>query len=115
MTQAVEQEIVGLTGAAVTRLFGADRYATGAAVAATFTVTRGTAFLATGENFPDALAGVPAAAQASAPILLTRPDALPDATVAELTRLDPQTLYILGGTAAVSDGVEGALVELIEG
>lgn len=63
------------------------------------------AFVASGETFPDALAGAPAAAALGGPVLLVRRDALPTATVQELDRLDPQRIVVLGGESAVSAAV----------
>lgn len=93
-----------------TRLAGADRYATAAAVsAATFPAGVAAAYVATGTSFPDALAGGPAAAVAGAPVLLTQPASLPSVTASELSRLRPQRIYVLGGPGAVSDAVVGSL------
>jgi putative cell wall-binding protein len=77
--------------------------------------------LATGENFPDALAGGAGAAQARLPLLLTRRDLLPDVTAEVLRDLGIQRVIVLGGSAAVSDAVltrlrdSGVLVERIAG
>ncbi len=49
-------------------------------------------FVASGAAFPDALAGAAAAAKQHAPLVLTSPDSLPSATLAELTRLKPQKI-----------------------
>ena len=94
----------------VFRQSGADRYATAAAIsAATFTPGVPVAYVATGLNFPDALAGAAAAGYLGAPILLVTPDSVPAPTVAELQRLQPGRIVILGGPGAVSDGVAGTL------
>jgi putative cell wall-binding protein len=94
----------------VERLAGGDRYATAAAVsAATFARGVRVAYIATGVNFPDALAGVGAAGGAGGPILLVRPDSVPAATAAELARLAPGRIRVLGGSGAVSDDVVAAL------
>ena len=68
------------------------------------------AIVATAESFADALSG--AVLTQRGPMLFVRTDALPDATLNELNRvLDGSgTVYVLGGTAAVSQGVEDALV-----
>jgi len=88
------------------RLAGADRYATAAAVSAsTFASGVPVAYVATGANFPDALAAGPAAARSGGPVLLTTPTSLPDVTAAELGRLRPQRIVVLGGLGAVSDAV----------
>jgi spore germination protein YaaH/putative cell wall-binding protein len=90
----------------IARQFGPDRYATAAAVsAATFAPGVSTAFIATGANFPDALAAGPIATRARGPVLLSAGASLPAATAAELARLKPQSIVVLGGPAAVADGV----------
>ena len=92
------------------RLFGADRCETAAAIArTTFQTGSRTAIIATGRDFPDALAASALAGQERAPVLLTQPDVLPAATGAELTRLNATNLLLLGGTNAVSANVEDAL------
>jgi len=66
------------------------------------------AYIATGLNFPDALAGAAVAGSQGAPILLVLPDSIPAATAAELARLQPGRIVILGGAGVVSDGVANA-------
>ena len=93
-----------------TRLAGADRYATAAALSrARFGSGASTVFIATGASFPDALAGSPAAAMADGPILLTARDGLPTATANELARLRPSRIVILGGPGVVTDRVAAQL------
>ncbi len=94
------------TGGGVSRIGGADRFATAAAVStATFAPAAPVAYVATGSGFPDALVGGVAAARAGGPVLLTRRDELPAATQAELRRLAPGRIVVLGGTGVVSDAV----------
>jgi len=98
------------TAGSVTRLAGADRYATAAAISrAAFPSGSGLVYIATGDNYPDALAAGAAAAYAKAPILLVRSNAIPAATVAELGRLDPSRIVIAGGTGAISAAVAAQL------
>jgi hypothetical protein len=52
--------------------------------------------LTTGADFPDALAGGPAAAGCAGPVLLTARDAVPPVVLAELARLAPQRVLLLG-------------------
>ena len=97
------------TGPALARLAGSDRYATAALVSATgFAPGVPVAYLATGLNFPDALAAGPVAARAGGPILLVTRDAIPSATAGELSRLRPVRIVVLGGSGAVGDGVLAA-------
>lgn len=94
--------------ATVERIHGPDRYATAAAISRDFPAGS-PVFVATGANFPDSLAGGPAAARNGAPILLTAPSKVPDATRNALSTLRPSAIYVLGGPAVVSDGVLTAL------
>lgn len=92
--------------APVTRISGPDRYVSAARVAATYPADVPVAYLATGQNYPDALSASALAGRQDAPVLLTRPDSLPSATRTQLARLAPQQLVVLGGTGAVSAAVE---------
>jgi subtilisin family serine protease len=90
----------------VRRLSGANRYATAAAIsAATYTPNVPRLFIATGSGFPDALAGGAVAAQLGAPLLLVSSTSIPSATLAEIQRLKPYHIFVLGGTAVVSNTV----------
>lgn len=94
------------TSGVATRIAGADRYATAARTsAATFAPGVAVAYVATGVAFPDALAGGVAAGRQKGPVLLVSANSVPVATGAELARLKPGKIVILGGTAVVSDAV----------
>ena len=101
-TSAVPASIVAqLTalGYAVVRYSGADRYATAVAVAGALG-NPSTVLLATGTNFPDALAAGPAAAHVHGAILLTSGSTLPAETSAYLA--GAHTVYAIGGPAAAA-------------
>jgi hypothetical protein len=92
------------------RLWGVDRFATSAAIsAANFAAGVPVAYIANGYNFPDALSGAPVAVMKGGPVLLVRPGSIPDVVKAELKRLHPGKIVILGGTAVVSGVVSAAL------
>jgi putative cell wall-binding protein len=98
------------TSGSVERVAGANRFATAAQISAnTFAPGVPVAYIATGKNFPDALAGVAAAGAVGGPILLSQPDQLPAETVAELNRLSPGRIVVLGASGVVSDAVLAAL------
>jgi putative cell wall-binding protein len=100
--------------AAVIRLAGTDRYATAAAISAYgFPDGADGAFVAVGTAYPDALAGAAAAAHLGTPLLVVSATMLPNAIAAEIARLDPESLTILGGSAAVSLTVQGRLSNLL--
>ncbi|WP_137755048.1 cell wall-binding repeat-containing protein [Agrococcus sp. SGAir0287] len=93
-----------------TRLSGANRFATAVAIVQdAFPEGAGTVYLVSGESFPDALSAGPAAAHEGAPVLLTMRDSLPGEVAAELERLAPSRVVIVGGRAAVGDGVAAAV------
>lgn len=87
----------------IKRLSGRDRYETSAIVSAeAFKPGAAVAFIASGEDYADALSGTPAAGNASAPILLTRKGQLPESIRDELARLKPRSVVVLGGEGSVS-------------
>lgn len=99
-----------LNGGTPGRIAGPDRYATAAAVSRShFGTGVPVAYVATGHNFPDALAVGPVAGRQGGPVLLTNTTQLPQATRDELARLRPQRIVVVGGPSVVSDGVMQAL------
>jgi len=66
-------------------------------------------YIATGENFPDALGAAATAALGLGPVLLVQQNAVPAPTLTELNRLQPPDIVIVGGTAVISAGVEAQL------
>lgn len=115
VSDAVEDALGARLGAAnVDRLGGADRYATAQLIAArTIDVLEagpgfnGTAFLATGLDFPDALGASPLAAANGWPIYLVNPTAGADATLVSAMKADGiNDVLVLGGTGVVSDQVK---------
>ncbi len=95
--------------AAQARLSGSDRYATSVQISQSeFDPGVPVVYLANGANFPDALSAGPAAALEGGPLLLTRATSLPDNVAAELDRLNPANIVIVGGTGVVSMAVRNA-------
>jgi putative cell wall-binding protein len=101
----------------VTRLDGATRFATAAAISrATFSPGVPVVYIAYAYNFPDALAAAAAAGTRQGPILYVDTSGPIEAdTAAELTRLQPQTIDVLGGTAVISEAVKTALGPYLTG
>jgi putative cell wall-binding protein len=108
---SVMSEAAGFaTSRTATRMSGNTRYGTAADVSAkTHPGGAAVVYIATGENFPDALAAVPAAAKGQAPLLLVTPSGIPSEVDAELRRLNPSSIVVLGGETAVSNIVYGLL------
>lgn len=95
---------------AAERLFGPDRYQTAARVSEhVYPDGADIAYLVTGEGFVDGLMAGPAAAEEGGPVLLTPGASLAPATAAELERLDPSTVVIVGSWPSVSIAVEDAV------
>ena len=88
-----------------TPIVGSDRYDTAARVAGVFFVNPTMIGVASGTNFPDALAGGAHIGMRGGPLLLTKPTSL---TAVTQTYLDANKAgitvgYVYGGTSAVSD------------
>ena len=96
--------------AALRRLSGATRYDTmERIVGAGGWRSGGTVIVASGGNYPDALAASGLAGVLDAPIVLTDGNTLSVQASARLTSLAPSRIIVAGGRAAVSDGVVAAL------
>lgn len=117
-TSSVSGEILtaleDYTDGTVSRVSGGDRYATAAALSTHLTGSE-FGFVATGEDWPDALGAAALAGHLEAPVLLVKPDQLPSVTTTELERLEAPHLRVIGGTAAVQDQVKEALEALVYG
>ena len=101
------------TGLYVTPLEGIGRIET-AITAARYAEGSEYVIIATARSFPDALGGSALAGVLEAPILLTEPTVLPDAVATEIVdNIGATKAIILGGTGAVSAGVEGSLKTLL--
>lgn len=86
----------------VERIAGPDRFQTAVEISRAGWDRAGVVLLVRGDDFPDALAGVPLAHALQAPILLTGTGQLEPATREEIVRLGANRVIILGGEAAVS-------------
>jgi putative cell wall-binding protein len=93
------------TIAPVVRLSGADRYATSQAVAFQFFVQADEAYLANGSGFADALAAGPAAADAGAPVYLTRQTCIPTVIYDDILAVFANRIILVGGTGVLTNGV----------
>lgn len=106
VSAAVATQLGQLTAGGVTRLSGSDRFATSAAIsAASFAPGAPVVYLANANDFPDALSGAPVAARVGAPVLLVQADAIPAVIQAELARLRPAKIVVLGGEGAVNSAI----------
>jgi putative cell wall-binding protein len=115
ISSGIFEALMGYTAGTVTRWAGADRYATALEVAGAVETNPCDVVLATGENFPDALAAGVLALQAGAPIVLTTGTSLRADVKAYLATMGGgggcvtpgiPTVHIVGGTAAVPASIE---------
>jgi 2',3'-cyclic-nucleotide 2'-phosphodiesterase (5'-nucleotidase family)/predicted extracellular nuclease/putative cell wall-binding protein len=90
------------------RYYGKNRYGT-AAVIATELNPSNKVFIATGENFADALAGSVLAAKDNASMLLVKPKNIPSETEAALKVIKADEFNVLGGENAVSEEIVNQL------
>lgn len=94
------------SGITVERIAGADRYNTAVSIATQYKSSfKDEVMIATGNNFPDALAGGVLAAKKQIPILLVNKDRVQD-EVKNYIKLNVNgNMYILGGTGVVPDEI----------
>lgn len=98
------------------RLAGSTRYRTAVSISRSrFPTGAPAVVVASGRNWPDALAAAPLAAAVGGPLLLTDPASLTHDTRSEIWRLRPSRIFIAGGTAAVDTDVRLQLDSLQAG
>lgn len=122
-TVAISDEVAAAAGdraraEAIGRLAGANRYGTSTAVAdegRAAGLNAPVIWVATGLNFPDALAAGPAAAAANAPLLLVDGQTVGGSPESDgwLSGRKPERVVVVGGQAAVSDPVSAALARAV--
>jgi putative cell wall-binding protein len=96
---------------AATAISGPNRYATAARTAAVFFPAPRAVGVASGTNFPDAVAGAPHAARAGGPLLLTAPDRMPAASAEYVGSTEPDAIWLYGGERAISVAVQHELAQ----
>ena len=94
---------------AANRVDGADRVETSVEVSSSGLDSAAAAVLARSDVFADALTASSLAAEVEGPILLTSPGTLDGRVADELDRLGVETIYMVGGTAALSTEIEEEL------
>lgn len=114
ISAGVEQQLRKYASSTVLRVAGKDRYEVSANLSKRSTPrpTGDTVYLAGGTVFADALSGAGAAAAMKRSVLLTAPTTLPPSVAAELKRLKPKRVVVLGGPSTVSDKVLGQVRQI---
>lgn len=98
----------------ISRISGSDRYETAVKISEATFESAEYVVIASGEDFPDALAGGPLAVQISAPILTVRKNSISESVIKEIERLKAKTVLVLGGVNSISAEVENTLKEKFE-
>ncbi|GAM12017.1 cell wall-binding repeat-containing protein [Mesobacillus selenatarsenatis] len=94
----------------IDRIYGQNRYETSIHISQKgWPDGAETVIFAVGNNFPDALAGVPLAHKLNAPMLLTDKNYLPVSVKKEIGRLNAKKAILLGGSQVISSKVETEL------
>ena len=98
----------------IKRIGGYDRFDTNLLVVGEADVPLGTpVFVASGNNFPDALSVSSFAGANSFPALLVGANYFPDKTKAYIAKINPTEVYITGGTSVVSQDIENQIQALV--
>jgi spore germination protein YaaH/putative cell wall-binding protein len=88
-------------------IYGETRYDTSVAISQKgWTGPSDYVVLGRGDNPIDALTGSVLAKKYNSPLLLTKTDSIPDQISNEISRLNPKTIFILGGEGAISSSIE---------
>jgi len=89
------------------RVFGASRFATAVAIGQPGSPDGADrhVIIVNGLTFPDALSAGPCAGRDASPMLMVTANSIPPETQAELDRLDPDLITIIGGTGSIAAGI----------
>ncbi len=101
---AVSNAVAKKLPSIIERIYGQNRFGTSAAIAQKFSEPA-SAFLATGENFADALACGPLAAKSMNPILLVGKKGFDPSLKSYINNAGLESFYVVGGPMVISDKV----------
>lgn len=97
------------------KIIGENRYDTAAKISKeAFKDKSDAVVLINGKNSSDGLAAGPFASLIDASILLVEKDYIPNETINEIKRLNPKTIYLIGGTDVVSEKVKDDIQNIID-
>lgn len=103
VSSSIETQLMGL-GFEVSRLSGADRFEASSNIGRDGFLQADRVFIATGLNFPDALAGAAWAAREDAPLITIPGTCIPSRVLADLQGYRLSQITVLGGPNSVSAG-----------
>ncbi|QCH29004.1 cell wall-binding repeat-containing protein [Clostridium tyrobutyricum] len=94
----------------IKRLGGTDRFNTNNIIVNEMNVKTGTpVVIVNGFNFPDALSISGIAASKGYPIFMSNANDIPQSIVDKISSINPSKVYVIGGTAVLSDNVKNKL------
>ncbi|MBV4427602.1 cell wall-binding repeat-containing protein [Clostridium tyrobutyricum] len=100
----------------IKRLGGTDRFDTNNIIVNEMNVKDGTpVVIVNGFNFPDALSISGIAASKGYPIFMSSANAIPQSIVDKISSINPSKVYVIGGTAVLSDNVKNKLKSSLSG
>jgi putative cell wall-binding protein len=106
VSTTIEASLKATLGSAnVTRLGGANRYATATLINAASFKQSTTAYLANGLGFADALAGAALAGKNNAPLYAVHATCVPKPVLDDIQRIGATTVVLLGGTGVLATTV----------
>jgi putative cell wall-binding protein len=107
VSAGIADDLGSLTGGVpVERLSGDNRYTASLAIARSAFDTADEVFLATGANFPDALAGAAWAGSVSGPLYTLPGNCVLDGVLKDIERYHLSSITLLGGTASLTPAVQ---------
>lgn len=110
LSQRIEESLQDI-GQKSVRIAGSNRYETAVNVAKNYK-NPDKIYIASGENFPDALSASSLAKKDKAPILLTTKNTLPRSLAAYLKTISPKEIIIMGGENAINSFTEFQITSL---
>ena len=111
-SMAKDYELKFKTDKEFNTLAGDNRYNTSIAISKEGWRSADTVVLATGDDFPDALASAPLASKFDAPILLTKSKDISVEVLDEIERLGAKEVYLIGGLGAISKKIEDKITSM---
>ena len=107
VSAGIEEQFKRVLGAGkVLRHGGADRYAVSEAINRAAFDQSDKVYIATGSNFPDALAGAAVAGGQKAPLYVVRGNCFPKNVLQDIVDSGATTMVLLGGAAVLSSDLE---------
>lgn len=106
VSNGIENSARSIPGvSAVYRLGGSDRYSTSEAINNFGFRSSSTAYIATGDNFPDGLAAAAAAGSTLSPLFLSNGSCIQSTAIQKMVSLGVTRVLIVGGTGVLSSSV----------